>query len=117
MTNLDEFLLKNENKIPSNAVLLIVCNTKSKTQTLSNYRNFSINTEFLSDEELIEITNMAEKLDLPFRIFYDEKDISLNYEELQRHFENEFSNHFKEMNLLFFSQPYIYSDVQFWSEN
>jgi hypothetical protein len=46
-----------------------------------------------------------------------EKDISLNYEELQRHFENEFSNHFKEMNLLFFSQPYIYSDVQFWSEN
>jgi D-alanine-D-alanine ligase len=73
MTNLDEFLLKNENKIPSNAVLLIVCNTKSKTQTLSNYRNFSINTEFLSDEELIEITNMAGKLNLPFRIFYDEK--------------------------------------------
>lgn len=71
---LDEFIKNNSNELKDNCVLLIVCNTKSDTIVNGNYDNFSINTEFLSDDELQEITSMAVSLDLPFRIFYDEKD-------------------------------------------
>lgn len=71
---LDEFIKNNSNELKNNCVLLIVCNTKSDTIVNGNYENFSINTEFLSDDELQEITSMAVSLDLPFRIFYDEKD-------------------------------------------
>ncbi|MBD5086436.1 MAG: ATP-grasp domain-containing protein [Clostridiales bacterium] len=74
MNDFDVFFKENSNKVNENTVLIIVCNAKSKTHTLKDYNGFSINTEFLSDEELKEITEMAEKQRLPFRIFYDEKD-------------------------------------------
>ncbi len=78
MNELIEFLETNSNKIKEDAVLLIVCNAKSKTVTSKNYNGFSIDTEFLSDEELNEITNMANGQGIPFRIFYDERDFIEN---------------------------------------
>lgn len=52
--------------------LIIVCNTKARTKTRSNYSGYSIDTEFLSDDELSEVTAMAEAANIPFDIFYDE---------------------------------------------
>lgn len=78
MFEFDEFIEANGNKIKKDTVLLIVCNAKSKTIMPKNYSGFSIDTEFLSDEELDEITNMAKGQGIPFRIFYDEKDFIEN---------------------------------------
>lgn len=78
MIEFNEFLKTNSNEIKKNTVLLIVCNAKSKTITSKNYKGFSIDTEFLSDEELNEITDMAIGQGIPFRIFYDERDFMEN---------------------------------------
>ena len=78
MNEFEIFLNANSNEINENSVLIIVCNAKNKTHTTKDYNGFSINTEFLSDEELLEIMEMAEHQRLPFRIFYDEKDFMEN---------------------------------------
>ena len=72
MNTYEKFLMQNKHEIPENSVLVIVCNSKSKTQFKDDYDNFSINTEFLSDDELAQIIKMAEGTKLPYRIFYDE---------------------------------------------
>ncbi len=74
MIEFNNFIDANGNTIEKGTVLLIVCNAKNVTFTLKNYNGFSIDTEFLSDEELNEITSMANGQGIPFRIFYDEKD-------------------------------------------
>lgn len=78
MIEFNEFLKANSNEIKKYTVLLTVCNAKSKTVTSKNYKGFSIDTEFLSDEELNEITDMAIGQGIPFRIFYDERDFMEN---------------------------------------
>ncbi len=78
MLKFNEFLEANSNKLKDDTVLLIVCNAKSKTVASQNYNDFSIDTEFLSDDELNEITGMAQAQGIPFRIFYDEKDFMEN---------------------------------------
>ena len=88
MNDFEVFLKNNNNEIKENSVLVIVCNAKSKTYTTKNYNGFSINTEFLSDVELTEIVEMAEKQGLPFRIFYDEKDFMENLLDGQISFNN-----------------------------
>lgn len=74
MQNLEKFLLENQNPIPADAVILVVCNSKRETKINQNYGSFSIDTEFLSNDELSEIVSMVAAQDLPFRVFYDEKD-------------------------------------------
>lgn len=74
MYNFDEFMKINKRPIPDDSVLAIVCNAKTVTTMHKNYGSFSIDTEFLSDNELKEIMQMAAAQNLPFRIFYDEKE-------------------------------------------
>ena len=70
----EKFILENQNEIDNDMTLLIVCNVRNKTKTTLNYETFSIDNEFLADDELDEITNMAIKQKIAYRIFYDEKD-------------------------------------------
>lgn len=74
MDKFNEFMKLNANLYDENSILIIICNAKSKTEIKKNYKGFSIDTEFLDDNELNQISDMASKLDIPFRIFYDEKD-------------------------------------------
>lgn len=67
-----EFMQKNGKPIPENCLLAIVCNTKSNTIAQTNCGNFSMNTEYLSDDELQQITQMALAQQITFRIFTDE---------------------------------------------
>ena len=49
------------------------------------------------------------------QIIKDKK--TLSYEELVRMYSDKFAVHFSYSNLIFFSTPFLFSDVQFWSDN
>ncbi len=74
MDKFNEFMKLNANLYADNSILIIICNAKNKTEIKKNYKGFSIDTEFLDDNELNQISEMASKLEIPFRIFYDEED-------------------------------------------
>lgn len=74
MNEYKKFIELNEHPLSEGSTLAIVCNTKNGTNKNYNYGSFSIDTEFLSDAELSEIIEMASSQNIPYRIFYDEKD-------------------------------------------
>lgn len=72
--NFEEFIMSASRPISNGSNLLIVCNTKNKTSISNDYSNFKVNTEYLNDNEEQEIMDLAYKLNLPFNIFYNERD-------------------------------------------
>lgn len=67
-----QFMQENGRTIPKKCLLAIVCNIKSRLESADNYGSFSTDTEFLSDDELQQLTKMALAQDIAFRIFTDE---------------------------------------------
>lgn len=80
---LKKLLLKYKRDIDE---LIIVCNKKNDTIVNSNYKNASIETEFLNEQEYEQLYNMAYAQGIPFDVFTSEIDfikcILNNYENL-----------------------------------
>lgn len=69
VTELKELLSKYEKQIDE---FIIVCNKKDTTKIINNYSNSSIETEFLSEDEFEQLSEMAYSQHLPFDIFTSE---------------------------------------------
>lgn len=84
VTELKELLSKYEKQIDE---FIIVCNKKDTTKIINNYSNSSIETEFLSEDEFEQLSEMAYSQHLPFDIFTSEinfmTSIILNYHKLK----------------------------------
>lgn len=65
-----------------------------------------------SDNEVVQYIEMRQNIINELNKLFD-----LNYDKIKKYFKQKYRDMFLGMELQFFSQPYILSDVQFWSDN
>lgn len=94
--------------ISSNQLILNICEGKN-----SGNLNLMIPALFCNDAELCQY--IEERNNLIKQLLSNESPIP--HETLQKIFSTRFEEKFQGGNLLFYSIPFLFSDVQFWSEN
>lgn len=67
-----DFMEENSNQFSDKNLLVIVCNVKNSGISVEKYGDFSTDTEFLSNDELNQIMQMAYSQKIPFRVFNGE---------------------------------------------
>lgn len=94
--------------ITSNKIILDICEGKKPSSIY-----LFVPALFSNDAELCQYIDERNKLIKELACSQS----SVSYDDVRKKFSARFSEKFKGSNLLFYSTPFLFSDVQFWSEN